>query len=131
MITAISAALLALLFLFLSFRIIKLRLEAQVSLGHGGHAKLKRAIRAHANFAEYTPFCIILLFLLEMIVGHSLLVIAMAVCLTLGRMLHAYGISQPKENLRFRQSGMVLTFLAMLVTSIALFSYSVGSVLPS
>lgn len=131
MIIAISAAVLALLFVFLSFRIISLRRKAQVALGHGGDAQLKRAIRAHANFAEYTPFCLILLFLLEMIVGHSVLVIAMAICLTLGRIIHAFGISQVKETLAFRQVGMILTFLAITVTAVALFVMSIGSVLPA
>ena len=34
--------------------------------------------------------------------------------LLLGRLLHAYGVSRPREDFRFRVTGMVLTFTVLL-----------------
>jgi uncharacterized protein len=58
-IAAFYAALLALLFLFLSFRTIEKRWNARVEIGTGEDAELLRRYRVHANFAEYVSllFC--------------------------------------------------------------------------
>ncbi len=55
-ITAFYAALLALLFVFLSVRVIGWRRVKRVELGHGDDSQLLRRMRVHANFAEYVPF---------------------------------------------------------------------------
>jgi uncharacterized protein len=34
--------------------------------------------------------------------------------LLVGRILHAYGVSQVKEKLKFRVAGMILTFVSIL-----------------
>jgi uncharacterized membrane protein YecN with MAPEG domain len=34
--------------------------------------------------------------------------------LLIGRVLHAFGISQAEENYRFRVAGMALTFVALI-----------------
>jgi uncharacterized membrane protein YecN with MAPEG domain len=57
---------LLLMFVWLSFRVIRHRRSARVALGSGGDARLERAIRAHANFAEYVPFAVLLLVLAEL-----------------------------------------------------------------
>ena len=60
-ITAIYAALLGLLFLALSVNVVRTRRATRVSLGAGDHPLLERRIRAHGNFAEYTPIALILI----------------------------------------------------------------------
>ena len=50
------AAILALLYVCLSARTIGFRRKSRVSIGDGGDQELLRAIRMHANFAEYVPF---------------------------------------------------------------------------
>ena len=65
MIISTYAALLAFYYIYLSFNVIKVRRKEQISLGDNGNVKLQRAVRAHANFMEYVPFTIILLFLAE------------------------------------------------------------------
>ena len=62
MIVSTFAAILAILYIQLSFRVIKLRRAKRISLGDGGDKSLQAAIRTHANFIEYVPFSLILLF---------------------------------------------------------------------
>ena len=65
MIISTYAALLAFFYIYLSFNVIKVRRAEQISLGDNGNATLQRAVRAHANFMEYVPFALILLFVCE------------------------------------------------------------------
>ena len=60
-ITAFYASLLALLFVFLSFRVIGWRRLKKVEIGHGDDNQLLRRMRVHANFAEYVPFTLLLI----------------------------------------------------------------------
>ncbi|MGL5482900.1 MAG: MAPEG family protein, partial [Aeromonas veronii] len=54
-ITLIYAGLLGLLFLGLSFWVVKRRAQFGVMIGQGEAPELLAAIRAHGNFAEYVP----------------------------------------------------------------------------
>jgi hypothetical protein len=47
------AALLAALYIFLSVRVIRMRVSNRIGLGDGSNPRLRRAIRVHANFSEY------------------------------------------------------------------------------
>ena len=116
-ITALYAALITVVFLALSRRVIVLRRAAQVPLGDGGDRKLARAMRAHANCAEYAPLGIILIGLAESLSVPALIVHALGLSLVAGRIVHAYGVSQEPENFRFRVSGMSLTFTALAVAA--------------
>ena len=109
------AALLALMFVVLSIRIIRLRQGLSVGLGDAGDPQLQRAIRVHANFAEYVPLGLVLIFLVEVKGAPWLLVNLLCLGLLLGRLCHAYGVSQVKEDLRFRVCAMIMTFLTLLV----------------
>ena len=64
-VTALYAALLALLLLLLARSTILRRQTARILLGDGADEPLQRRIRAHANFAEYAPLGLILLALCE------------------------------------------------------------------
>ncbi|SBS35888.1 Inner membrane protein YecN [Marinomonas aquimarina] len=120
MIAPFYAALLALLYVFLSARVIKLRLKYQVGLGDGEHVLLARAIRVQANFSEYIPFALLLVWMYEAMQGASWLVHMFGVLLCAGRILHAYGVSQQKEVLLYRQGGMVMTFTVIVVCSLSI-----------
>lgn len=126
MITPIYAALLAIIFVFLSISTIKLRRELKIPLGDGNNPKLTKIIRAHSNFAEYVPFALILIYMAEAQGANKLLIHLLGIALLIGRSLHAYGISQANENYKFRVSGMSMTFLSITVSAIYLiFSYIV------
>ena len=65
-VTAITASLLALFYLVLSDRVIRLLGQNSISLGKGGNEPLQRAIRGHGNFAEYAPLVVRLLLIAKL-----------------------------------------------------------------
>lgn len=111
------ASLLALLFVFLSIRVVRVRRSLQVAIGDAGDKRLLRAVRVQANFAEYVPFALILLLTLELQVFYPWALHALGATLLIGRLLHAYGVSQPREQLGFRIAGMACTFTVILLTA--------------
>lgn len=119
-VTALYAALLALLLMLLSLRVSLLRRSTGTFFGPGEDRRLARAIRAHANFIEYTPMALLLLLLLEARdVAPGLLHILGGAVLG-GRVLHALGLSPEPERLILRQMGMLLTLGALSVGAVLL-----------
>ena len=125
-ITAFYAAILSLLFVWLSRNVIVARRRQRVPLGDGGHPELLRRMRAHANFAEYAPFALVLMAFAEIQGLFPILVHALGLTLLVGRCLHAYGVSRSPENFRFRVTGMALTFGVLSLAAIANLALPVG-----
>jgi uncharacterized protein len=117
MVTSVYAAALGLLFVALSLAVIRQRRAAQVALGDAGNVGLQRAIRVHGNFAEYVPLGLLLVLLVELQTGWLWAVHLLGVALLAGRLLHAYGVSQRREDFRFRVAGMMLTFGVLALAS--------------
>lgn len=92
MIVTVYAALLALIFIGLSLRVVRGRQIFRVPVGDGGEAELLRRIRAQANFAEYTPLFIILLTFAEKNALPPYAIHIFGVVFILGRLSHAYSI---------------------------------------
>lgn len=115
--TPIYAALLALLFIVLSIRTIRLRQRLRVAIGDGAQPLLQRAMRVHANFAEYVPIALLLIYFIEVETQPQWLVHALGIALLVGRMSHAYGVSQVHEKLQFRMTGMLLTFGVIILAA--------------
>jgi uncharacterized membrane protein YecN with MAPEG domain len=107
------AALLAGLYLFLSLRVIGMRVKGRIGLGDAGNPKLQRAIRVQGNFSEYVPLALILLAFVEMQQALPLLLHGLSLSLLIGRTIHAYGVSQEQEDYRLRLTGMILTFASI------------------
>ncbi len=118
----VYAAILAFLYIGLAALVIRARGTHRVVLGTGGAAPLERCIRVHANFAEYAPFTLLLLLMAELRGVAAVVLHVLCVCLLAGRLVHAYGVSQVRENLRFRGAGMVLTFIALGGAALAVLS---------
>jgi uncharacterized membrane protein YecN with MAPEG domain len=74
-VTSTYAALLALLFIALSVRTVRLRATLKIALGDGGNERLLRANRVHGNFAEYVPITLLVSLLLEIGGALGLLVL--------------------------------------------------------
>ena len=108
------AGLLAILFFILSARTGNLRRTLKIAVGDAGNIVLLRAMRVHANFAEYVPICLVLVLMVEGQGAAAWVVHALGTCLLVGRIVHAYGVSQVRENLLFRVVGMVLTVTTIL-----------------
>lgn len=118
-VTALYAGLLTFLFLALSFRVIGVRRGQRVEIGDGGDKELLRRMRVHANFAEYTPLALVLLGLAESLKAPIWALHLAGVALLVGRIIHAYGLSQTPHIMQLRVGGMVLTFTALMVLAIA------------
>ena len=116
-IVSLTAAVLAALFIYLSFYVIGLRRRHRVAIGH---ADLERAMRVHANFAEYVPFALVLLTLCALRGLPDWVLAPLCVTLVIGRALHAYGVSHENENFRFRIWGMMATFGVLALAALCL-----------
>ena len=116
-ITALFAALLAPLHILLTLRVIGARRAAKVAMGDGGDGLLMRRMRVHGNFAEQVPIALILLGLAESLQAPAIVLFCAGACLLIGRLSHAYGVSQMKETFSFRVTGMMLTFAAIAIAA--------------
>jgi uncharacterized protein len=111
-VSSIYAGILALLIVYLSLNVIKLRRANKVILGDGGVAQLQNAIRAQGNATEYIPITLILLILLEISGANIWLVHIAGIAIIVGRLVHAKGLLS--ENLRYRVLGMQVTFFTII-----------------
>ncbi len=119
-IVSFYAGLLALLFVCLCVRVIRIRRSARVAVGDGRNPELQRAQRVQANFAEYVPLALVLCALIEIDEGSGWLLHGLMLPFFLGRLIHAYGVSQLNENFRWRILGMNLTFFPIVVAALVL-----------
>ncbi len=120
LITSLYAGLLALLFFALSVHTIRQRRALQVALGDKGQPLLKRAVRAHANFAEYVPLILLMIMMLEFHQMPAWVLHGLGLTLLIGRGLHAWGITRPEEDYRWRVTGMSMTFVCLLLSAVLL-----------
>jgi uncharacterized membrane protein YecN with MAPEG domain len=110
------AAVNALILLVLSMRVVRARFKTNTAIGDGGKPEMAAPLRAHANNAEYVPVALILLWALASPLGRSIwLIHGMGVTLTVGRILHAIGLSRSIGPSQLRLLGMVLTWIALVV----------------
>ena len=114
LITSVIASILTLIFVRLSLDVIKLRRKNQVRLGTGGVEELERAVRAHANFAEYVPIGLILLSCLEANGAPWWVVLLPGITLIAGRIIHAIGLQEPPPHISKRVLGMKITFFTLI-----------------
>ncbi len=120
-ITATVAAFLTFLYVGLSAQVIRGRMKGsgpEIGIGDE-HDPFFRAVRAHANFSEYTPLFLILLTLVEMADAPSLFVSLLGGAFIIGRISHWYGLTEP-DRLRFRTLGMVLTLTPLIAAAVLL-----------
>lgn len=115
------AAILGLLFADLSVRTLKTRRSLKIAIGDAGNQQMLRVMRVHANFAEYAPISLLLIYLFESQGAYKVLIHLLCLCLVAGRFAHAYGVSQATENYKFRVFGMAMTFTAIVTSALGLF----------
>ncbi len=129
-ITPLYASILAIIFVGLSLRVIRLRRSLKISLGTDehlinknikqeidGHQLILRAVRVHANFSEYVPLAIVLMICSEISGASIWLLHSIGMLLLVGRLSHAYGVSQLNEIFKYRVLGMAMTFISILLTA--------------
>ncbi len=118
-ITPIYAALIAFLFVALSVNVILQRRAGKISVGDHGDKAMIKAMRTQANCAEYAPFALLLIAMVELQGAGGWLVNLLGLSLLAGRLLHAYGFGKSPQIIILRQIGMGLTFTAILIAAIA------------
>jgi uncharacterized membrane protein YecN with MAPEG domain len=114
------AGLLTLLYVGLSFRTLRMRRRLRIVIGDAGDERMLRAMRVHSNFAEYVPLNLLLMYFVESSGAAPWFVHALGLCLLLGRILHAVGVSRVRERFTFRTLGMALTFTPMIAAALRL-----------
>ena len=124
--TALWSGLSVLLLVVLSFRTSFTRKRLRVSFGDGGDPQMTAASRAFGNAAEYIPPCLAILVLMALLDFQSIWIHAVGSTMLLGRILHAWGLSQSKQPSLGRTSGMILTQLALIGGAGALIACALG-----
>lgn len=114
------SSLFALIYVALSFNVIRFRLKIRVPFGDGKDNRLKRAIRVHGNFSEYVPLTLIMIYFVEIQSQNLLLVHGLCCTFILARLAHIYGVSQLKENITFRVFGLFVTGCVLCICAISI-----------
>ncbi|CUH63722.1 Inner membrane protein YecN [Thalassovita autumnalis] len=122
--TPLYAGLAALLFLYLSVRVIGTRRSEKVSVGDGANKAMIKAMRTHSNCAEYAPISLLLLLLVELQGAPTWAVHVLGVMFLAGRLLHAIGFGRTPQIIPLRKSGMILTFAMMALSALGLIAHS-------
>jgi uncharacterized protein len=112
-ISLVFAAGAAFINIWLALRCGSVRTKEKILHGDGGSTLLGRRMRAHANFAEFTPIVLILFILVEYTLGSSIWLWAVAALYLVGRVLHAIGMDAEHAGLP-RMIGIVVTMLITL-----------------
>ena len=112
-ITLSSAAAAAFMAIWLGMRVGRVRQEAKIVHGDGGHDLLTRRMRAQLNFVEYTPFVLLLIAAIEASGRGTVWLQATAAIYFLGRIAHAIGMDGEKLT-KSRSAGITITMLALV-----------------
>jgi uncharacterized protein len=118
-ITTLYALPLAVIFLALWFNVTSTRSKLSQSIGDGGNVDLHERIRKHGNFVEWVPMVMILMLLAEARGAGSLWLHAAGALLTIGRVLHPFGLKadNPLHPLRIAGNmGAILATIILLIT---------------
>ena len=111
--TLSAAASLALVNIWLSMRIGKVRQSEKISIGDGGNDLLSRRMRAQLNFAENTPLVLILIAAIEIAGRGGMWLKAVGAIYALGRVAHGIGMDGGSLE-RGRMIGTIVTMLTLL-----------------
>ena len=116
------AALNALIMLVLGVLVVRARVTYRVDIGDGGRMEVAGPLRAHANNTEYVPMALLLLWALASPLGGSIwLIHGVGGTLTLGRIIHAIGLSQSTGPTTMRLVGIMLTWISFIVGIVGIF----------
>ena len=111
--TLSMAAAAAIINIWLSLRIGKVRMGEKIIHGDGGSELLMRRMRAQSNFIENAPLALILVAAIEIAGKGGVWLAPVAAIFVLGRIAHGFGMDNPKPN-PFRTIGALCTMLVLL-----------------
>lgn len=117
---ALYAATNALIMLVLGILVVRARVKTRTEIGDGGNLAMMAAIRAHANNAEYVPVALLLMLILIPLRANAYVIHAIGATLTIGRLLHAFGLSRTVGTSVPRFLGMMLTWTSYLIAIVSM-----------
>lgn len=121
--TPLFGAIFAMIYVVLSLNVVRYRFGAKISLGNGDNKHLEMASRAHANFIEYVPIALLLMWFLESLTLSPYKVFWLGSSLLVARVFHAFGMFYPKQLMILRQLGTIVTFMVLILLSISLLKH--------
>ena len=118
---ALYAALNVVIATLLGIQVTRTRAREKVDILYGDQNEaVIKAVRAHANNAEYVPLGLVVLLGLGLLGAAAWQVHALGVALTLGRVAHAQGMYASLSASPGRVVGQTLTWAANLFGALAL-----------
>ena len=115
-IAPLYAAILAVIFLVYTMRVIKARSAAGLSILHGDDMDLALKVRIHANFAEFVPIALIVLMLAEMSGGNGLAVHIAGAMLVASRIFIPFGMDLNRFDHPLRIIGNLGTHISIVIS---------------
>ena len=116
---ALYAGLNGLILLWLAVSVSRVRLRTGIWVGAGASRELELAMRGQANFVEYVPFCLLLMLIIAGFGAPLLVMHALGIVLTVGRILHGLHFARADAPVWLRQVGASATWLVLLLASLS------------
>ncbi|MBS3804683.1 MAG: MAPEG family protein [Oleiphilaceae bacterium] len=117
--SAVFASVIAVLMVFLAYRVSTFRLKYRQGLGHNEDPDFEAAVRAHGNLVEYAPLALILLVVGELNGVNIKTVYWVGLVFVVSRLLHAWGMTQGRGGPhKARLVGTLLSWLSILVMAV-------------
>ncbi|HEY1708295.1 MAG TPA: MAPEG family protein [Rhizomicrobium sp.] len=124
-VTLATASVLGIIYVLLSVMVSGERNRAKIGLGTGAEmssplgeehnaSRLLVAVRRHGHFAEYVPFSLLLLGLLEMAGSTRALLLGLAIALVVARLMITFGLGRAAPNI-WRAGGQTIQLAMILV----------------
>jgi uncharacterized membrane protein YecN with MAPEG domain len=123
-VTIFYAGIFGLLLLVLSLNIFREWVHVAAGVRSEAEERWKRSERVQASFVEFVPMTLLLIFLIEAHGAPKEILHGLGIGLLVARVLHAYGMGTGKTANLFRVIGTQLTFLVLMVCSLASVYYA-------
>ena len=117
-ITALYAAILALIVIALGINVTVHRVKLKVGLGDGGNPDMLRMIRLHGNAVEYIPLALVLMAIYEINGGWHTAIHVIGIALVAGRLIQTWGMWSTAMTTSGRQIGQSLTWLSVVALAV-------------
>ena len=114
-ITGLYASLLALIIIWLCYKVVVFRRIKGIEIGDGGDQRGIRHIRAQQNAVEYIPVTLLLFAIYELNNGNHLMLHGIGIALVFARLIHPMGFVSKKGVSFGRFYGTLITWLIMLL----------------
>lgn len=121
------AAAAAIINIWITIRIGRLRMAGKILYGDGGNELLMRRMRAHANFIENTPLALILIAAIELSGKGGQWLPIVGALFMLARVIHPLGMDGGRMH-RLRTAGALVTMLVQVGLAVVAVLIALGRI---